>query len=138
MMLQKNKTIVRNFFEFLERNLALPEDLLAPNIIYHVPGLPPLDLEAMHQRVAAYNTAFSDAHRSEEDLIAEGDRVAFLSTIEMTHTGEFMGIAATGKRVSFVEMGIFRIETGKIAEMWGLSDRMGLMQKLGVLPSPGS
>jgi predicted ester cyclase len=68
-------------------------------------------------------------------LIAEGDRVAFRSTLEMTHTGEFMGVAGTGERISVVEMGFFRIANGKIVEMWGLLDTMGLLTKVGVIPN---
>ena len=135
-MSEENKVLIRRFFNFLQDELALPEDLLAPDIQYHVPGAPPLDLEDMRMRVSGFSSSFSDVHRDVQDLIAEADRVAFNSTIEMTHSGEYMGIAATGKRLSYIEMGIFRIENGRIAEMWGLSDRLGLMQQIGALPSP--
>lgn len=135
-MSEENKVVVRRFFDLLEHELALPEDLLAPDIQYHVPGTPPLDLEAMRMRASEFSSSFSDIHRDVHDLIAEDDRVAFNSTIEMTHSGEYMGIAATGKRLSYLEMGIFRIENGQIAEMWGLSDRLGLMQQIGAPPLP--
>jgi len=57
--------------------------------------------------------------------------------IEMTHTGDFMGIPASGKRVSVVAIGIMRTADGRIAEFWGSPDVMGLMQQIGALPTPG-
>ena len=66
-------------------------------------------------------------------MVAEGDLVGFRSTLEMTHTGEFMGAGGTGERISVVEMGFFRIANGKIAEMWGLLDTMGLLTQTGAM-----
>lgn len=130
-MSQENKALIQRFFELLQRDRRIPEELLAPGFIYHVAGAPPKDLDATRQRMVAFTTAFSDMKRFEEDMVAEGDRVAFRSTLEGTHTGEFMGIAASGRRFSVVEMGFMRIADGKIAEMWGLLDVPGLMQQIG-------
>lgn len=126
-MSEEKKVLVTKFFDFLQQELVLPEDLLAPDIQYHVPGAPPLDLAAMRRRVSGFSSSFSDIHRNVLEMTAEGDRVAFNSTIEMIHSGEYMGVAATGRRLSYVEMGVFRIVKGQIVEMWGLSDRLGLM-----------
>jgi predicted ester cyclase len=136
-MSEEDKALVRKFFKLLELELRIPEELLAPGFIYHVAGSPPKDLEATRQRATEFIAAFSDVKRFEEDMIAEGDKVAFRSTLEATHTGEFMGVAGSGKRISVVEMGIMRIADGKIAEMWGLLDTMGLMRQIGAMPSPG-
>ena len=46
-----------------------------------------------------------------------------------------MGAAGTGERISVVEMGFFRIADGKIAEMWGLLDTMGLLTQIGAMPN---
>lgn len=132
-MSQENKTVVRQFFQLLETDLRVPEELLGPGFIYHVPGVPPIDVDAIKERAAAFVASFSDVKRIEEALVAEGDLVAFRSTLEMTHTGEFMGAVSTGERVSVVEMGFFRIANGKIAEMWGLLDTMGLLTQTGAM-----
>ncbi len=136
-MSQENKALVRRFFELLELDQRVPEELLGPGFTYHVPGAPAKDLKATRERATEFIAAFSDFKRIEEDMVAEGDRVAFRSRLEMTHTGEFMGLAGSGKQISVVEMGIMRIADGKIAEMWGLLDTMGLMQQVGAMPSPG-
>ena len=134
-MSKDNKTVVRHFFQLLETDLRVPEELLGPGFTYHVPGVPPIDVDAIKERAAAFVASFSDLKRIEEALVAEGDLVAFRSTLEMTHTGEFMGAAATGDRISVVEMGFFRITDGKIAEMWGLLDTMGLLTQVGAMPT---
>ncbi|HKZ24722.1 MAG TPA: ester cyclase [Acidimicrobiia bacterium] len=134
-MSQENKDVVRKFFQILEDDVRIPEELLGPGFVYNVPGVPPMDVDAIQDRAAAFVTAFSDSTRIEDDLIAEGDRVAFRSTLEMTHTGEFMGAAGTGERISVVEMGFFRIVNGKISEMWGLLDTMGLLTQVGTMPN---
>lgn len=50
-----------------------------------------------------------------------------------THTGSFMGIAATGKYVEFTGIYIAQIESGKIVEHWGEEDGVSLLTQLGVL-----
>ena len=54
-----------------------------------------------------------------------------------THKGEMMGIPATGKQVTITGFDEFRISGGKITEMWQNYDQLGMMQQLGVIPSPG-
>ncbi|MEU8519701.1 ester cyclase [Streptomyces sp. NBC_01216] len=71
-----------------------------------------------------------------EDQIAEGDRVCTRWTWNATHTGDFMGIEATGREVSMTGMLIHRFrEDGKIVEGWWQYDLLGLMGQLGAIES---
>ena len=70
-------------------------------------------------------------------MIAEGDKVAVRFTARGTHKGEFLGIPPTGKQVAWAGINIYRVASGKIAETWQLSDGLGLMQQLGVVPPVG-
>ena len=79
--------------------------------------------------------AFPDISFTVEDMIAEGDKVVTRWTMNATHKGQFGGIPPTGKRVSITGVDISRIVTGKFVESWMYSDRVGLMQQLGVMPS---
>lgn len=72
-----------------------------------------------------------------EELVVEGDMVAYRAGITATHEAEFMGIPATGEEVSVDGEGFFRIEDGKLAEACPLMDRLGMMQQLGVIETPG-
>ena len=137
-MSQANKAVVRKFFELLEREQAIPESLLGSGFVYHVAGSPPLDLEASRERMVMFSTGFSDIKHLIEDMVAEGDLVAFRSRLEMVHTGEFMGVAGSNKRISVVEMGVMRIANGKVAEMWGILDSVEIMKQLGLIPVQGS
>jgi len=69
-----------------------------------------------------------------DEVIAEGDRVMLRWTFHGTQQGEYLGYPATGRQVSHTGINIFRIENGKIAEMWDLYDRLWLWQQLGAIP----
>lgn len=68
---------------------------------------------------------------------AEGDILANRWTSRATHSGELMGIAATGKDFESSGMTAVRIAGGKVVELWNESDQLVLMQQLGVIPPPG-
>jgi predicted ester cyclase len=55
-------------------------------------------------------------------------------TTEGTQTGEFMGIPASGKKISITEMNMVRIANGKAVERWGQANAMAMMRQLGVIP----
>ena len=56
-------------------------------------------------------------------------------TARGVHKGEFMGLPPTGKPIVMTGIEIFRLKKGKIAELWGEANLMGLMHQLGILPS---
>src|SRR5262249_39446424 len=74
--------------------------------------------------------AFPDFHNQVEEIIAEGDRVVARLTYTGTHQGELFGVAATGRKVSYAGVAIFRIAGAAIAEGWVLGDLHGLIQQL--------
>ena len=71
------------------------------------------------------------------DWVAEGDRVVTRKTFHGTHQGDFMGIPAMSKQVTFDIIDILRIAGGKMAEHWAVADQLGLRRQLGVVPPPG-
>jgi predicted ester cyclase len=81
--------------------------------------------------------AFPDIEIVIDDQLAEGDRVANRWRNLGTHTGVFMGIAPTGKRVSFTGISIDRIAGGKVVESWMNWDELGLLRQLGATTLPG-
>jgi predicted ester cyclase len=76
---------------------------------------------------------FSGIRTTSDELIAQGDRVAERGTSRLRHTGEFMGIAPTGADIEILGFATYRLRDGRIVEFWGLSDAMGLMQRLRAL-----
>ena len=95
------------------------------------------DREALMQTFAEWDTAFSDGHVRVEDMVAEGDRVVQRWTYHATHTGEFMGIPATGKELTITATTTYRLSGGKVAECWWNYDNLGIMHQLGVIPPMG-
>jgi hypothetical protein len=63
-------------------------------------------------------------------MIAEGDKVAVRWTWSGTHTGEFMGIPATGRRITLTGVSIHRFADDKFVESWASYDGLGMMQQL--------
>jgi len=119
--------------EDVTKLLAVVDKYYAPDFVFHS-GAGDLNLEQYRQVATIYPKAFPDIDSTVEDIVAEGDRVAFRYTWRGTHQGEFMGVAPTGKKVSILGITIVRIAGGKIAETWALDDTLGLMQQLGAIP----
>jgi predicted ester cyclase len=66
-------------------------------------------------------------------VLVDGDRVAVRWTSSGTHTGPFMGAEPTGRAVSHWAVVIYRLQDGKVVEMWPMVDRLGMMRQLGVV-----
>lgn len=86
--------------------------------------------EQSKRRIIAWRTAFPDFSTSIEQLIAEGDWVAFRLKHSGTHKGEFLGMAPTGRRVEFTSMVFNRVNNGVVVENWGLHDNDALRTQL--------
>ena len=134
---EQNKHLVRQFFEALDKHDTEKMDQLVSctNYSLHFSGMPPLDWNANKREfLDPFNKAFPDLTRNIVDIVAEGDKVAVSVNVTGTYKGEFQGIPATGKQVSFTAMDILTIIEGKIAEEWATADMMGLMQQIGAIP----
>ena len=104
-------------------NLELAEEIFAPTYVGHetegdFEGGP----DAIKAFVTSIRTAFPDLKVEVEILAMEGDRVAWLRTHRGTHQGEYLGVPASGRLITWREMIVTRYEEGKIAEEWGVSD----------------
>jgi predicted ester cyclase len=74
-------------------------------------------------------------------MVAEGDLVATSITWSGTHLAEFQTprlgrLAPTGKSFTIQAMDLYRIRDGQIVEIRDSVDRLGMLQQLGILPSP--
>ncbi len=80
--------------------------------------------------------AFPDRVDVMEQVIADGDRVGLLFRVTGTHTGNFFGIAPTGKRVDVYEVALLRIVNGQMVEGWFMMDEAELLRQLGAKLPP--
>ena len=83
-------------------------------------------------------TAFPDMSVKLETMVADDESIAFAYTLTGTQTGPLMGFPPTGKKVKIRGMQISKFKDGKMVERWGSSDELGMLQQLGILPSPKS
>jgi steroid delta-isomerase-like uncharacterized protein len=137
---EENKAITRRFLEeiFTGGNLELVDELFAPDFILHDSSVPQevRGVEALKQYITMYRTAYPDTHFTVEDQIAEGNEVVTRWTGQGTHQGELMGISPTGNQVTVTGIEVDRVSGGKIEESWVSYDALGMMQQLGIVPSP--
>ncbi|MFA5347819.1 MAG: ester cyclase [Methanoregula sp.] len=132
-----NIAIVRKFFEVgpSKGDLAAADAILHPEFSLHTPlPTPGPGIEAMNNVIITCRAAFHGLQVTVDDIMAEGDKVTARFTARGVHKGEFMGLPPTGKGITMTGIEIFRIHNGKIAELWGEANLMGLMQQLGMLP----
>jgi predicted ester cyclase len=134
MSIEKNKEVVRRAYELFNRKeIDSAYELIAPDCVIHFAD-GDMSVEQGKQFDAMFSDAFPDISFTIEDMVAEGDKVFIRVTLRGTHQGEFMGIAPTGNKINITNANLIKIIAGKWAEFWNTSDRLRLMQQLGVIP----
>ncbi|HEU0115028.1 MAG TPA: ester cyclase [Thermomicrobiales bacterium] len=117
-------------------NLDALDDIVAPDVIHHwAIGPDTIGRQGMRDRIAALRAAFPDLKITYGPLIQDGDYVAATWEIAGTHQGAYLGIAPTGKAIDATGINVFRLECGRIAEVWSEMDAMTLLQQIGALPA---
>ena len=137
--LEANKALVRRFVDeiFLKQNFDSVDELLTEDFTPHTWGDMPPGRDGLKEAIGRVSQGIADPKMTVDDMIAEDDRVAVRLTSSATHSGEFMGMPASGKRYTIGEIHLFRIRDGRIAEHWHQGDFLGLMRQLGGMPSNG-
>ena len=134
----ENQRLARRFHGdiFEQDKLEVADEILTADFRWHNAALPP-DIsgpEGVKQFAQLLRAAFPGYRLTSEDTIAHGDRVVIRWTQRGTHEGEFLGVSPTGKAVTISGIDLFRIQDGKIAELWQMTDQFGLMHQLGAIP----
>lgn len=132
--LAANKDVVRRGIELFNRRGDFSE-VWAPDVVWHAAGIGEIHgFDAFREALGGFFDAFPDFEISVEDLIAEGDRVVGRYTTRATHTGEFMGLPATGRPVQWTGIDVYRIDDCMIAEEWFCEDLLSVLRQIGALP----
>ena len=136
--LEKNKDLIKVYNEdfWNKQNIDAFEKYYSADFIIHFAD-GDLNVEQYKGLCQAYFAAFPDIHVTTDLLVAEGDKVTKVWTVNATSKGDFMGIPATGKPMIIKGIEVFRIAEGKIAELWASMDNLGMLQQLGVIPPMG-
>jgi steroid delta-isomerase-like uncharacterized protein len=118
---ETNKALVREFFEeaWGKGNMSAVDEFVAADYVEHPrPSNLPPGTEGLKQLIGAYRTAFPDLTTTLEDILAEGNRVAFRWSISGTHLGDWLGVPPTANHVAATGITLFRIAFGKVVESW--------------------
>ncbi len=137
MSTEENKAIARRWIEeaWNKGDLTIVDELIAPGYVLHDPTRPGLKgREGIKESITLFRAAFPDLRFTIEDQISQGNKVVIRYTVQGTHLGPLMDIAATGKQGIITGMDIYRIAGGKIEEAWSNWDTLRMLQQMGVLP----
>jgi predicted ester cyclase len=93
-------------------------------------GRSPSGLAAQIANLQHIVETWPDIQMRVEDRIIDDDKIAARVTFTATHSRTVLGVAPTGRKISFVTMDIWRTEGGKLAEHWDLVDTVGLQKQL--------
>jgi steroid delta-isomerase-like uncharacterized protein len=132
---EQNKELIINMYEqWHNRDIDALREMHTPDAKYHHPsaGTTPIPFENALEGFQMLWEAFPDITITVDDIIVAGNKVAVRFIGRGTHQGNFGGIPASGLKTEAGAIEIFRIEDGKIVEVWEVSDTLGLMQQLGM------
>ncbi len=130
----ENKALVQRLIEegINGDRMAVIEELIAPTFVSNSESMPAAGVEGFKQVLEMFRVAFPDLKFTPDYYVAEGDYVVTWGRFEGTHNGPLEGIPPTGKAVQVIDIDLWRIENGRVAESWTHFDQAGLMQQLGV------
>jgi len=139
---RRNMEVVREAHAAAARgDLEAFKSYLAPDYVRHCQAMPP-DLQEIQgvEKLLLFLEDFISGAPGYEDvlsqMIAQGDKVAYISTMSGTHTGPMGGFPATGKKFTVVNIIIQRLANGKVAETWVSWDNVAMLSQLGLFPPP--
>jgi steroid delta-isomerase-like uncharacterized protein len=117
-------------------NLDLLDAFVSPDLIHHAGAfVDEVGRDALKRDLAALIAGFPDFRFTADVIVADDDGAAVRWTGRGTNTGEFQGIAPTGKAIVFTGINVYHIICGQIVEGWSEPDTLGLLQQLGVVPA---
>lgn len=117
---------------FNERDWDAERGLLDQEFRAHLSGIPgPLDLDGWAGFMHAFTTGFPDARITIDECIADGDTVATRWHLTGTHLGEFQGVPATRRAITFEGLEYNRVRDGRFVEHRSMFDNIALLRQIG-------
>jgi steroid delta-isomerase-like uncharacterized protein len=130
----ENVALARQWHEEVinKRNPAVLKEILAPEVVHHAAGGYPetMDAAGVASMMDGFLAAFGDLGYAFDDFIAEDDHVVERYTATGTQTGPLGDLPASGRKATWTGVNIFRIECGKIAEVWSEVDAVSRTKQL--------
>lgn len=131
---ETNKATYGRMIAAMDRqDFAAVRETFAADFVAHPSGQS-MPAEGFEQMGRMFYAAFPDGRHEVHGMVADGDQVVARVTFSGTHTADFMGIPPSGKRQSCTGVQWARVRDGKISELWGEFDQLGLLQRMGAIP----
>ena len=138
MSTEQNQNLARQFFKEQDlRKGGIAPELCTEGYIARIGSNPPMNIDGHSQFGMMFYAGFPDLYHTIEETFAEGDKVAVRFTLRGTHKGNFLGVPPSDKSIHVTANIIMHFVNGKVEELYGEFDALGLMQQLGVIPTPG-
>ena len=130
---EQHRALLRRMIEdvFATGDDRLLPEVFAPDVVDHQPGpgqSPGVD--GIAELLRAFHAGFPDQRMMLHGVVVDGDLAADWWTFEGTHTGEVMGIPATGRRVEFHGCDVARIRDGRVTDIWHAEELLQLRDQL--------
>jgi predicted ester cyclase len=138
MAAEQNEALIRAYIDavFNRHQLDGLEAYWDADLTSHWLGMETISgLPAWRTAMEGFFAAFPDAAYTLDDLFFAGDRGVWRGRWHATQQGDWQGIAASGRRVTWSVIIMARFSGGKLAEDWVELDRLGLFQQLGCIPT---
>jgi steroid delta-isomerase-like uncharacterized protein len=131
---EESKKLVRRYYDACNRrDMESIFECFHRDVVHHS-RLSEYPIEGIGYAFQATFGAFPDLEWTIVDLLAEDDRVAALVIVEATHSGDYLGKSATGKRIKVLAADFARVVDGKFIEHRGILDELHLLAQIGVVP----
>jgi steroid delta-isomerase-like uncharacterized protein len=131
----RNKELAQAFHRRLwaEGDIGVVEELIAADATTHWGDSESNAVAAIRADVERYFTAFTDVHTSIDELVGEEDKVVLRWSTTGTHTGPYGKVSPTGRVVTMTGVDIYRLEGGRIVEVWSMWDALAAYQQFGLV-----
>jgi predicted ester cyclase len=117
-------------------DLKVVDDYVAADFEEHQNGAQGHGPEAVKRVITGLHDSLSEMHMDIQSIVADGDIVWTRVRAQGVNTKPIMGRPATGKSMAIDVIDVIRFSDGKMVEHWGVADRLGMLQQLGLLPLP--
>ena len=136
----ENLAVVRSFYEdgVNRGDLSVFDRVAAPDVVYH--GATVVDesgLQALRRIYGEALTGFPGLQYTLLTSVADGDSVALRYSVSGVHTGDFRGLAPSGKTITWNHSAFASLECGRISEMWAEINQLDRLREFGILATEG-
>jgi steroid delta-isomerase-like uncharacterized protein len=138
-----NRKLFQRYFDVVanEGNLDVADEIFASDYLHHDPANPDprpvVGPQGVRAHLESLRGAFPDLIFEIDEMVAEGEDIVVRWTARGTNSGDYFGMPPTGKAIEITGMNTWTTRDGKAIEGWVNRDDLGLLQQLGVVPTPG-